>query len=319
MTDAPPADRLHPWSWVFHALRALREVALPAAVFILLGRKDAFVPLIMGGLAAVVLVAWGVARARAFRYQLLERELLVREGLFVRETRHVPFTRVQAVNERQGPLHRLLGVTELVLESGSAGQPEAVMRVLGVAEAARIAAVLRSAAAMAGTAPDGVARDGDTTAAVDATTAAPMRELLRIPTDELVLHGIISNHGLVVVAIAAGVISQNTDLLDLLPLGLLPTDPQRLLEDGADAAAGISVGLIGGVMVALLLGFVIFVRLLSIAYALVTLHDFTLRRGDDRLRVNRGLLSRVDVSGRVSGFQRIVLRQSVLHRLFAGR
>lgn len=316
MTDAPPADRLHPWSWVFHALRALREVALPAAVFILLGRKDAFVPLIMGGLAAVVLVAWGVARARAFRYQLLERELLVREGLFVRETRHVPFTRVQAVNERQGPLHRLLGVTELVLESGSAGQPEAVMRVLGVAEAARIAAVLRSAAAMAGTAPDGVARDGDTTAAVDATTAAPMRELLRIPTDELVLHGIISNHGLVVVAIAAGVISQNTDLLDLLPLGLLPTDPQRLLEDGADAAAGISVGLIGGVMVALLLGFVIFVRLLSIAYALVTLHDFTLRRGDDRLRVNRGLLSRVDVSGRVSGFQRIVLRQSVLHRLF---
>ena len=308
MTDALPSDRLHRWSWVFHALRALREIALPAAVFILVGRKDALVPLVMGGLAAVMLVVWGVVRSRMFRYELLERELLVREGLFVRETRHVPFSRVQAVNERQGPLHRLLGVTELVLESGSAGKPEAVMRVLGVAEAARIAAVLRSAAATGGVAPAG--------SSPEVAGAAPMRELLRLPTDELVLHGIISNRGLVVIGLAAGVISQNADLLDLLPIGLLPTDLQRLLVDGADAAGGISVGVILGALVALLLGFLVFVRLLSIAYALVTLHDFTLLRGGDRLRVNRGLLSRVDLSGRVSGFQRIVLRQSLLHRVF---
>jgi putative membrane protein len=231
---------------------------------------------------------------------------LVREGLFVRETRHVPFARVQAVNERQGPLHRLLGVTELVLESGSAGTPEAVMRVLGVAEAARIAAVLRSAAATTGSDPDVTPEAG-----VTSSGAAPMRDLLRIPTDELVLHGIISNRGLVVIALATGVISQNTDLLDLLPIDL-----KQLLTDGADIAAGVSVGAIVGALLALLLGFLVFVRLLSIAYAIVTLHGFTLRRGDDRLRVNRGLLSRVDLSGRVSGFQRIVLRQSLLHRVF---
>ena len=301
MTDALPAGRLHPWSWVFHAIRALREVALPALVFMVVGRKDAFGSLVVGAVAAIMLIAWGILRSRTFRYELLERELLVREGFFVRETRHVPFARVQAVNERQGPLHRLLGVTELVLESGAAGKPEAVMRVLGVAEAARIAGMLRSVSTADHATPDVVA----------SPAAAATQELLRIPTDELILHGIISNRGFVVIALAFGILSQNRELLDLLPI-----DFKQLMKDSTDTAAGIDAGAIFGVLLALLLGFVVLVRLLSIAFALFTLHDFTLRRAGDRLRMNRGLLSRVDVSGRVSGFQRIVLEQSLLHRAF---
>ena len=316
MTDTLPADRLHPWSWVFHAIRALREVALPALVFMVVGRKDAFGPLVVGAVAAILLVAWGILRSRTFRYELLERELLVREGLFVRETRHVPFARVQAVNERQGPLHRLLGVTELVLESGSAGKPEAVMRVLGVAEAARIAGMLRSvttadSATSEHATPEHTTPGHATTGVVASPGAATTQELLRIPTDELILHGIISNRGFVVLALAFGIISQNRELLDLLPI-----DFKQLMKDSTDTAAGIDAGAILGVLLVLLFGFVVLVRLLSIAFALFTLHDFTLRRAGDRLRMNRGLLSRVDVSGRVSGFQRIVLEQSLLHRAF---
>jgi putative membrane protein len=291
---------------VFHAIRALREVALPALVFMVVGRKDAFGPLVVGAVAAIILVAWGIIRSRTFRYELLDRELLVREGLFVRETRHVPFARVQAVNERQGPLHRLLGVTELVLESGAAGKPEAVMRVLGVAEAARIAGMLRSV-----TAADHGIPEHATPGVVASPAAATTQELLRIPTDELILHGIISNRGFVVIALVFGIISQNSELLDLLPI-----DFKQLMKDSTDTAAGIDAGAIFGVLLVLLLGIMVLVRLLSIAFALFTLHDFTLRRAGDRLRMNRGLLSRVDVSGRVSGFQRIVLEQSLLHRAF---
>jgi putative membrane protein len=311
MTDTLPADRLHPWSWVFHAIRALREIALPALVFMVVGRKDAFGPLVVGAVAAILLVAWGILRSRTFRYELLERELLVREGLFVRETRHVPFARVQAVNERQGPLHRLLGVTELVLESGAAGKPEAVMRVLGVAEAARIAGMLRSVTTADSATSEHAAPGNATTGVVASPAAATTQELLRIPTDELILHGIISNRGFVVLALAFGIISQNRELLDLLPI-----DFKQLMKDSTDTAAGIDAGAILGVLLVLLFGFVVLVRLLSIAFALFTLHDFTLRRAGDRLRMNRGLLSRVDVSGRVSGFQRIVLEQSLLHRAF---
>lgn len=316
MSEALPAHRLHPLSWVFHALRALREVALPILVFMLAGRKAAFVPLIIGAIAAVVLIAWGVIRSRTFRYELLERELLVREGLFVRETRHVPFTRIQSVNERQGLLHRLLGVTELELESGSAGRPEAVMRVLGTAEAAHIATVLRSASPGQGVASGEPASDGPATAVRQ--EAEPMQRLLEVPTGELVIHGIISNRGLLVVAFAAGIIAQNSDLLELLPIGGLldRIDLEKMVGSGAETAAGFSVGAMIGALLVLVLGLLVFVRVLSVAYAVVTLHGFTLQRSGDRLRVTRGLLSRVDVSGRVSGFQRLVLKQSLLHRVF---
>lgn len=311
MTDALPTGRLHPWSWVFHAVRALREVALPLIVFLVLRRDDDFGPLFSGLAAAVALIVYGIVRSRTFRYQLLDRELLVREGLFVRETRHVPFTRIQAVNERQGPLHRLLGVTELVLESGSAGKPEAVMRVLDTAEAAHIAALLRAAGAPAGDAAAGAT-------GTPAAEAAPMRELLRVPTDELILLGIISNRGMVVVALLAGLIAQNRELLDSLPLdGLLDRiDLDRALGDSAATAVGTGLGALLWAVVVLCVGLLVIVRLLSIVYALFTLHGFTLRRTGDRLRVNRGLLVRIDVSGRVSGFQRIVLEQSLLHRAF---
>lgn len=145
-----------------------------------------------------------------------------------------------------------------------------------------------------------------------------MQRLLEVPTGELVIHGIISNRGLLVVAFAAGIIAQNPELLEMLPIGGLldRLDLGELVGSGTGTAAAFSVGTVLGALLVLALGLLVFVRLLSVAYAVVTLHGFTLRRGGDRLRVTRGLLARVDVSGRVSGFQRLVLRQSLLHRVF---
>jgi putative membrane protein len=312
MIDTVPARRLHPFSWVFHAFQALREVALLLIVLLapMLRSDLVLLPIAVALCALSALVAWGVVRARIVRYEILGEELLVREGLFVRETRHVPFTRIQAVNERQGPLHRLLGVTELVLESGSAGKPEAVMRVLGNAEAAHLTALLRRASAL-------VQEDAATSAGAP-PRQVPARELLKIPTDELVLHGILSNRGWIVVALLTGFISQNADLLDFLPIGdlLEKSDLDRWTRDGADTAMQLSLGTLLGALLVLLLGVVVLLRMLSVLHSVFTLYGFTLQRNADRLRVNRGLLVRVDVSGRVSGIQRIVLEQSLLHRAF---
>jgi putative membrane protein len=312
MIDTVPSRRLHPWSWVFHAVQALREVALLLIVLLapMLRSDLVLLPIVVALCALLALVAWGVVRARLVRYEILGEELLVREGLFVRETRHVPFARIQAVNERQGPLHRLLGVTELVLESGSAGKPEAVMRVLGNTEAAHLTALLRRASTL-------VQGDAATSAGTP-LQQIPARELLKIPTDELVLHGVLSNRGWIVVALLTGFISQNADLLDFLPIGdlLEKSDLDRLTRDGAETAMQLSLGTLLGALLVLLLGVVVLLRVLSVLHSVFTLYGFTLQRNADRLRVNRGLLVRVDVSGRVSGIQRIVLEQSLLHRAF---
>ncbi len=318
MSSVLPAQRLHGWSWLFHAAGVLKEVALPLLILVVLKREDALVSLGLAGTAAALACAYGWLRARSVRYELLAEEIVIREGLFAQELRHVPFTRIQSVSERRGLLHRLIGVSELVLESGSGGRPEAVMRVLDPRSAAQLAEALQlHRAGRAEPAPAAAAGAGAPGGAPGAGAAAnpgpAPTVLLTLPAAELVRLGLISNRGFLVVAAVVGVLSQNTELLQRVP------GAERLAESlqaRISQVAGIGMAeLLAGLLVLLVLAAVT-VRVLSIGHALVTQHGYTLTRSGDRLRVQRGLLTGTDVSGRLGAIQRLVLERTLLHRLF---
>jgi putative membrane protein len=322
VSAALPARRLHPWSWLFHAAGALKEIALPLLILVVLRREQELLVFGLGAAAVVIVCAYGWVRARSFRYEVLADEIVISEGIFTRESRHVPFTRIQAVSERRGLMHRFIDVTELVLESGSGGRPEAVMRVLYPHEAARLAEQLRlhraaqgDTAAPAASGATGVSGATAPSAALGPGAAVPGQapvRLLAVPTWELIKVGLISNRGFLVVATVTGVVSQNTEILELVP------GADRLAEAvdaGLSEAVAASVWQLAAWLLALLVVALVFVRLLSIGYAVFTQHGFTLTRQDDRLRVQRGLLTRIDVSGRVGAIQRLVLERTLLHRL----
>ncbi len=313
MSAELPARRLHPWSWLFHAKGALKEIALPLLILVVLRREQELLVAGLGAAAVVIVCAYGWVRARSFRYEVLADEIVIREGIFTRESRHVPFTRIQSVSERRGLMHRFIDVAELVLESGSGGRPEAVMRVLYPREAAGLAEQLRlhraaqaDLAASGATAPSAGPGQG-----AAASAQAPAR-LLAVPTVELIKLGLISNRGFLVAAMVAGIVSQNSELLELVP------GADRLAEAvdaGVSEAVAASVWQLAAWLLALLAVALVFVRVLSVVYAVFTQHGFTLTRQDDRLRVQRGLLTRIDVSGRVGAIQRLVLERTLLHRL----
>ena len=307
-------------------------MALPLFILVVIQREHDLVVAGLAGAALAVVFIYGWLRARSFRYEVLADEIVIREGIFTRESRHVPFTRVQSVSERRGLMHRFIDVTELVLESGSGGRPEAVMRVLYPRDAARLAEQLRlHRAAQAGpanpassvssvssfTSPAPIA-----SGAVDHAAPAPLgaatpgqaaEVLLRLPTLELLKLGLISNRGLLVVAMVAGIVSQNPEILGLLP------GADRLaetVETGLGEAAAAGVLSLAAWLLALLAFALVFVRVLSLGHAVFTQHGFTLTRSGDRLRVQRGLATRIDVSGRVGAIQRLVLERTLLHRLF---
>lgn len=313
-----PARRLHPWSWLFHAARVLGELLLPLVILVVLHRDE---HMVMVGAGAVVVLAcvYGWVRARSFRYEVLAEEIVIREGVFTRESRQVPFSRIQAVSERRGLMHRFVDVTELVLESGSGGRPEAVMKVLYPRDAARLAELLRhhrAARAVAAEAGAGaeVATDGATTAPGAAHVPAPTREvLLSLPAVELVKLGLVSNRGLLVLAMGVGVVSQNAELLEFMPGADRLAD--RIEASLGEAARASIVDVVAWLLVLMAVGLA-GLRILSIGHALFTQYGFTLLREGDRLRVQRGLLTRVDVSGRVSAVQRLQLERTLLHRLF---
>ncbi|MFM7505461.1 MAG: PH domain-containing protein, partial [Rubrivivax sp.] len=294
-TAQEPQLRLHGWSWLFKASTALKELALPLLAFLVLKREEE--PLLLGVTVGVALLAlvWGLLRARSFRYEIRADEVVVRDGMLVRELRHVPFSRVQSVSERRGPVHRLLGVTELVLESGTGGKPEAVLQVLSPAAAVALAGALRLHRAAAGSA--GV------------PPAAAAEPLLVLPTSELLRLGLVSNRGFVVVLMAAGAASQSIELLRALP-GLRDLGPA--IDDGLSEAAAAGLLPLALWLGALLLFALVLVRVLSLGHALLTQHGFTLTRDGTRLRVRRGLLTRIDVSGRTDAIQRLVLERNPL-------
>ena len=124
-TGTPPpgaaADerRLHPWSWLFVLLQQLRHFFVPlvALLFVGGGWGDSYLAWPLVGVAG--LVAAAVWQYFTYRYRVDEDRLVVREGVFERKVRQVPFARIHNVTLHQTLLHRAFGVAEVRLESAA--------------------------------------------------------------------------------------------------------------------------------------------------------------------------------------------------------
>ena len=315
----PPqlTGRLHPLSWVLVLPKAFGEIlsaAIPVILVPLFSDRSLERKLIIIGVVAAALgvlflliVAYYAVVKRNFRYELHDDELVIREGVFTKKVRHVPFTRIQAINARRGLLHRLFGLTELVLESASGGAPEARLQALDEETAAQLSALLRRRIGEAAAAPAMA-----TTASAGSADAADHRTLLRLPVPELLLHGFVSNRGWFVLLLLFGYASQSTELLKRLPL---PAGLEDALKDGVEQGSAIDPGLLIGALLLLFVAFSLVLRLLSMVYSVVTLHGFTLTRSGEMLRAQHGLLTRMQVAARIPHLQRLTLQQTWLHRL----
>lgn len=129
--DAPPdAERWEPDPddrrlhasvvWLWRVSLVVRTVAWTAALA-LLGPATPFDlpwPAIAGALAGVgagATLVWPRARYRRWRFRMRERDLMVRHGVLWRTVSLVPYSRIQHVDTRRGPLERYLGIASLIV------------------------------------------------------------------------------------------------------------------------------------------------------------------------------------------------------------
>ncbi len=73
--------------------------------------------LVVAVLALVTTLALALPAAayERFRYALRDGDLLVERGVLFRRTTSIPLDRIQHVDTRQGPVERLLGLTQVVV------------------------------------------------------------------------------------------------------------------------------------------------------------------------------------------------------------
>lgn len=291
----PSELRLHPSSLIFGLGSVAWRLLLPALFVFVLARGDRY-EAIFAFVIAPMAAGGAIFRYLTFRYRFDELDLVVRKGLIFRNERHIPYARIQNVDLVQNVLHRLFGVAEVRVQTASGGEAEATFRVLSI-EAVE---VMRAQ----------IARER-APATAEGTVEPQSRVLAGMPLRERILFGVISNRGTVVVAAIFGLAMQY--LWRPEEAGRLPFDPRSIAESVAGSILspwGMLLGLLA------LLGLIVALRVLSIAHALMTFHDFELRLSGEDLRTTSGLFTRVSATVPRHRIQIVSIRETPLHRLF---
>ncbi|MCF7751685.1 PH domain-containing protein [Bacillus subtilis subsp. subtilis] len=306
--DAPPEQRLHPWSWLFVLLMQLRQFLLPLVALLVFGNRgdrDEMWSYLAALVVIAVLVGTSVLQYLTYRYRIGRDAISVRSGVVSRNRREIPFARIHNVVVHQNPLHRLFGVAELRLESAGGHRPEAEMRVLKLSQALALEQLVRH-------------RGQEVTAPqaghADAPPPADDGVLLKLDTVEVVRIGLLSDRGWVVVLAAVGASFQ------LFPRGTV----SDLIEQGGRQAFGYASHLhpadwVWAVLALLAVAtFWVVLRVLSVVLAVLRYHGFQLSEHERRLTVVSGLLTRLRSSVARRRIQAWTLRESTLQR-WAGR
>lgn len=302
----PSERRLHPVSFLFSIAGQLRELLLPGLIVILTagstgGRWDTWLILLI-----IPYAAFSLGRCLSYRYRFDDREMVVRTGFVFRNERRIPYSRIQNVDAVQRPLHRLLRVVEVHVQTGGGAEPEAIMRVLPLAALQEMR--------------ERVAFEKGQTPAVEQAGVPEARLLLELPAREIALRGFIENRGAVLIAAAFGVVWE---------LGLIERLMELVFSDEAAGRgvvrriAGALLGrgfpplrhlVIAAVAFAVLL---LVVRLVSVVESLVRLHGFKLTREGDALRAEYGLFTKVTATIPLQRIQLLTVTESPIHRWFS--
>lgn len=305
----PSEQRLHPVALLLFIGGQLKELGFALGAWLLASWAgdvdfEMLGPLLGGVVVGVIVFLPSLTKLLTFRYAYGTGELVLRWGLVFRRERHIPYQRIQNLDARETLLHRATGTVKILIETGGgAGEAEA-----------SIEAVPRHAfeqmRARVLTQPGAGVAEAD-----EGTT------LVRLGPRDLILTGLILNHGMIVVGgflAVAFELGFGDRLLqawlgeDLAGQGTTRTLLELLSGARSLAAREVLLGL-GAVLL-----FLVVIRVFSMGLTMIRYHAHRLALVEDDLRVSYGLITRVSSTTPRQRIQTVTIREGPWHRL-AGR
>jgi putative membrane protein len=309
-------QRLHPVSILFALGKSLKGFLIPGIVVLFGARSTGGFGGPFGAMPEnwelwamwllVPITITAAVRYFTFRIRYEEEELVIRSGLLFRNERHIPYHRIQNLNAIRNVFHRMIGMTDVQIETGSGQKAEATISVVPLAVLDEMRARVFHARAGAGSSDRSPDRASD---------VGPARglELLRLPFDELAMLSVIQNRGLLPIAAILG-LSWEFGLLERV-FGT------RLLSGGAFRefvrfvdSGQFQILQLGGLLAAIVAAVVI-VQSLSLLWVVTRLHGFVLTRVGEDLRTDYGLLTRVATTIPLRRLQTLTVEQGPMQRL----
>lgn len=294
--------RLHPLTLVI-GLTKYGRALIPAGALVLFGNRWAGIPILFFTLLGLVAT---LIKYFSFRYRIENGELITQEGLLEKRQRNIPLERIQEISIEQGLLHRLLGVVDAKVETGSGSGAEANLSVLSRTEAEKLRQMVLSRG------PRKVSA-GEAASAEESFAAAPESVLIRrLSVKDLVVSGLTSNH-LLSAMVLAGAVWNFAD--DLLPNSIYEKTAKLIVGEARHLAAQ-SVASAIGVFVLGLLGIAIIGIIFSVIGSVVLFFGFTFSRRGDDLQRRYGLLTKRSSSLPRRRIQVLEIEEKALRRLF---
>ena len=298
----PELDRrLYPHSWVFALIKALPQMLPLLIAGGFLGKADSLmVRGIIVSAIFVMIIVFQIIASRITRWSIANQAVFVRTGIFDKDTKIIPFNRIQNVKLTQNVLHRVFGVARVELESAGSKKPEATFDVLRYNDARALSDLIQSRGK--------VSADG-----MPVVEEIKGDVLLHMPIGELIRFGFVSNRGMIVLAAAFAATMQFMDDFWDTFTGFLIKHFD--FSNQVDRIVHLSTPMLIAFAVSLIALVIVFVRLLSIVLAFWTHYNFTLTEQPRRLQTERGLFARwhdAIVKSRIQSFR---IKEGIWHRL----
>jgi len=317
-------NRLHPISAVGRVLN--RTLSIGAVGFfagmMLSGPLD-LLPIgavfVLAPVGAVLGAAYGVARYYRFTYELSAGDLSVNSGVFDRQERSIPLSRIQNVDIERGPIQRVLGLAVVKFETAGGSATEAELNAISYEEARELQSSVASYRRGDTDTETGTTdtEDETGTAATDRRTERSRpteRRLYELSTVDLLTLALVSFRPAAPALVLFGVpfaqeyavrlLSESVAALGgpaRVSVELLPTySTGELLLTGIVAAAQ----------------FVLAAWILSAAFTITEYYGFRLDYVGDDLRYRRGLIQEYSGSIPLEKIQTVTVRENVLMRRF---
>lgn len=298
------------------------------------GLATIVVVLLFLGTVVVSLAASLIYRLMAYRhiwYEFGDEEFSFYSGIFNKKRVHVPYRRIQSVDQTASLLQRVFGVCTVQIDTAGGASNKAVsVPFLRKADAEALRADLFARKSAAVGAPF---READAPSSFGNVLDAPAevwddvrgvfagREVdtgrisfqYGITNGELILTGLSNSTTLILVVVGIiGVFSQVADFVS-----------QMAGEAGgavAEALADAGLALFGNSIIALIaVGFIVlslFVWVMSALGTCISFGGFKARRRGDRIEVERGLLQHRFHGVSVDRVQSVIVKQSFIRRIF---
>lgn len=307
------ATWLHPSSLLFDFLAGLREHIFPLVIALFGAAAGGgfwtWLALVFFGLSIVA----SVLRYISTRYQFVEHDLVLLSGIIFRRQRTIPVARIQNVDIVQNVLHRLFGVAEVKIETGSGGEAEAKLRVLSLKDIDLLRNKIftlqksRAEVVVGSKSEDQSSEVALVETRIHQENAEVERRILRIGIVDLIWAGVISNRGMAIFAIVLGTLWQ------FGPQTGFGSEKQFYKQ--FERWIGDSVSWNSWQIVIAILVLLVAMRLISIGWFILRFYGYELRKSGNELRVSAGLWTKVSATIPQNRIQFISIHRNLMQRL----